>query len=158
MRAQPASVLTDAFTAFVEKKEPVLRRALVATLGQERGRESTAEAFEYAWQHWDRISQMEHPIAYLYRVGRSRTRFRRRVRPVFDPVPNPELPHVEPGLPAALQKLSEKQRLAVVLVHAFDWSRQEASEVMGTRVSTVDTHLARGLKKLRSELGVDCDG
>ncbi len=73
-------------------------------------------------------------------------------------MPGPSLPHVEPGLPAALARLSDKQRLAVVLVHAFDWSRHEAAQVMGSRVSTVDTHLARGLRKLRSELGVEIDG
>jgi DNA-directed RNA polymerase specialized sigma24 family protein len=131
---------------------------LEATLGQERGRESAAEAFEYAWQHWDRVSQMDYPVAYLFRVGRSRTRFRRRVRPVFDPVPNGELPHVEPGLPAALARLPAKQRVAVVLVHAYGWNRREVSELTGTKLSTLDGHLARGLRKLRNELGVDLDG
>jgi DNA-directed RNA polymerase specialized sigma24 family protein len=151
-------ISVDAFTEFVREKEPVLRNALVATLGQERGRESAAEAFGFAWQHWDRVSQMDHPVAYLFRVGRSRTRFRRRRRPIFDPVPNPELPHVEPGLPAALGKLSKKQRLAVVLVHAYDWNRNEAADVIGVGSSTLDTHLARGLRKLRNELGVELDG
>ncbi|HSM00994.1 MAG TPA: sigma factor-like helix-turn-helix DNA-binding protein [Acidimicrobiia bacterium] len=157
MQTQSGRIAADAFSAFVREKEPVLRRALVATLGQERGREAAAEAFAYAWQHWDRVGSMAHPIAYLFRVGRSRTRYRRRERPVFDAVPSQELPHVEPGLPRALGRLSEKQRLAVVLVHAFGVSRREAAQVMGTRPSTVDTHLARGLRKLRSELGVDDD-
>jgi RNA polymerase sigma factor (sigma-70 family) len=61
---------------------------------------------------------------------------------------------VEPGLPAALRRLSEKQRVAVVMVHAYGWSREETALLMGLTMSTVDTHLQRGLSKLRNVLGV----
>jgi DNA-directed RNA polymerase specialized sigma24 family protein len=145
---------TDTFTRFAGDVEPRLRRALVAALGQERGLEATAEALAWAWEHRDRAVGLEHPVGYLFKVGRSRTRYRRIRRPVFDPVPNGELPHVEPGLPGALERLSERQRVAVVLVHAFGWARGEVAEMLGTSVSTLDSHLARGLSKLRNELGV----
>ena len=65
------------------------------------------------------------------------------------------MPDVEPGLPKAIGSLSEKQRLAVVLVHAYGWARGEVAAMTGTSVSSVDTHLARGLAKLRSSLGVE---
>lgn len=144
---------TESFTIFVKEVEARLRHALVAVFGQEQGREATAEALAYAWEHWDRVGDMDNPAGYLYRVGRSRGQ-KRRSRPVFDPVPPDHLPEVEPGLPAALMGLSEKQRVAVVMVHAYDWPRQEAAELLGVSVSTLDTHLQRGLNKLRNGLGV----
>ena len=108
----------------------------------------------YAWQHRERIGDMANPAGYLYRVGRSKGR-RRRLRPKLLPTPHHRIPDVEPGLPAALAQLSENQRLAVVLVHAFEFSRREVAELIGLSVSTIDTHLSRGLKRLRSALGVE---
>jgi DNA-directed RNA polymerase specialized sigma24 family protein len=145
--------LDESFTAFVKETEPRLRHALVAAFGQDRGLDATAEALAYAFENWERIESMENPAGYLYRVGRSRARFN-GIRPSFAPVPIDQAPHVEPGLPAALRKLSEKQRVAVVMVHAYGWSREEAASLMGLSMSTVDTHLQRGLFKLRRVLGV----
>lgn len=143
----------ESFTVFVKETEPRLRHALVAVFGQERGREATAEALAYAFENWDRVEGMENPAGYLYRVGRSRSPLD-RLRPRFLPVPAEEIPDVEPGLPDAIQRLSEKQRVAVVMVHAYGWSREETALLMGVSVSTVDTHLQRGLASLRGELGV----
>ena len=143
---------TESFTIFVKEVEPRLRHALVASFGQEQGREATAEALAYAWEHWHRVAAMDNSAGYLYRVGRSRGK-PRRSGPVFEPVPS-SLPEVEPGLPDALLGLSERQRVAVVMVHAYGWPRHEAAEVLGVSVSTLDTHLQRGLAKLRDGLGV----
>ena len=146
----------DEFTAFVESHEPKLRIALMAAYGPERGREATCEALAYGWEHWDRIRTMEQPVGYLYRVGQSKSRRRKTPRP--DPVVVVGAdPWVEPGLPAALADLTRKQRMAVVLVDAYGWTRQEAAEVMGVSEDTVGTHLRRGLHKLRASLGVRVD-
>ena len=143
----------ESFTIFVKKIEPQLRHALVAVFGQEQGREATAEALTYAWEHWHRVEAMENPAGYLYRVGRSRKP--RSAVPIFAPVPTHRQPEVEPGLPAALGSLSEKQRLAVVMVHAYEWSRGETAAMLEISVSTLDTHLGRGLAKLRESLGAE---
>jgi DNA-directed RNA polymerase specialized sigma24 family protein len=143
----------ESFTVFVKETEPRLRHALVAVFGQERGREATAEALAYAFENWDRVEGMENPAGYLYRVGRSRAH-PNRLWPRFLPVPASHTSNVEPGLPDALRGLSEKQRVAVVMVHAYGWSREETASLMGLSVSTVDTHLQRGLSKLRNVLGV----
>jgi DNA-directed RNA polymerase specialized sigma24 family protein len=146
----------DEFTAFVEMHEPKLRIALMAAYGPERGREATCEALAYGWEHWDRVRTMERPIGYLYRVGQSKSRPRKTPRP--DPVVATHGdPWVEPGLPAALGALSRKQRMAVVLVDAYGWTRREAAEVIGVSEDTVGTHLRRGLHKLRASLGVSAD-
>ena len=65
------------------------------------------------------------------------------------------MPDVEPGLPAAIAKLSPQQRLAVLLVHAHGWTHEEAAAALAIDVSTLRNHLRRGLLKLRTKLGVD---
>jgi len=125
-------------------------------LGQQWGREATAEALAYGWEHWERVQEMENPIGYLYKVGRSRVR-RRPERAVFAPVSTFTMPQVEPGLPEALSLLSERQRVTVFLVYGFGWSRREVADMLGVSVNSVGTHLERGLAKLRARLGVAID-
>ena len=75
----------SAFELFVERVEPPLHRALVATYGVVDGRAATADALSWAWEHCDRIVAIEHPVGYLYRVGQSATR-RSGARPMpIDP-------------------------------------------------------------------------
>lgn len=145
----------DAFSDFFADAEPRLRRALVAAYGVERGREAAAEALAYGWEHWPRVRRMDNPLGYLYRVGQSRSRARKRrflvgragVEDVW----------VEPGLPAALAHLTERQRVATVLVHGFGWTLREVAELIGVSVTSVQNHLERGLAALRSALEVHED-
>lgn len=141
------------FEEFVGRVEPRLRHALVAATGQERGREATAEALAYGWEHWDRLQDMENPAGYLYRVARTAARRARKSMVALPPVPSGELPWVEPGLPEALARLSQRQRTAVWLVHGLGWQQTEVAELLGVSPDTVWTHASRGLAKLRSALG-----
>ncbi len=47
----------------------------------------------------------------------------------------------EPGLPKALAALSQRQRLAVVLVHGYGYTLREVAELTGIRATTVQNHL-----------------
>jgi DNA-directed RNA polymerase specialized sigma24 family protein len=143
----------DDFALFVQAAEPRLHRALAAKLGSERGREATAEALAYAWEHWDRVVAMANPVGYLYRVGASRVR-NRRIRILFVQ-PAQDEPTIVPELDRALLALSERQRIAVVLIHAYGWTSTEVAEMIGIKPSTVQTHLERGLARLRAELKVE---
>jgi len=144
------------FSEFFVVAEPRLRRAFVACYGGERGREATAEALAWAWEHWTEVQAMDNPTGYLYRVGRSRTRGRRS--PVlFVRQDATTLPWIEPRLAVALGELSERQRLAVSLVHGYGWTLREVAELCGLRVTTVQNHLERGLAHLRAHLGVRAD-
>jgi RNA polymerase sigma-70 factor (ECF subfamily) len=126
----------------------------VAALGVDLGADATAEALAYGWEHWDRIREMENSAGYLYRVGRSRGRRLGR-RPLVLPGVRPvSEPWVEVGLPAALADLSERQRVSVLLVHSLGWSQSEVGRLLGVSQGAVHTHLERGLKRLRSKLGV----
>jgi RNA polymerase sigma-70 factor (ECF subfamily) len=143
----------DEFEAFFERVESKLRIALTAVFGQEGGRDAAAASLAYGWEHWDEVSAIDNPVGYLYRVGRSSQR--RRKEPTWAAVPEGHTPLVEPGLPGAIAKLSQKQRLVVVLVHGYGWDRVEVADLAQISVSSVDTHLSRGLSKLRDSLGVE---
>lgn len=138
------------FEDFVGTNEPRLRRAFVAAYGSDRGRDATAEALAYAWEHWLQVSQMNNAVGYLYRVGQSRTRQRRSV-PQFSPPQGTEW-SFEPRLIPALKGLTVNQRTAVVLIHGFGWTMREVADLTDIKITTVQNHLERGLRKLRTEL------
>lgn len=146
------------FTTFVREVEPRMRYALVAAYGPDRGLEATAEAFAYAWEHWDRIRPMDNPAGYVYRVGSHHAARLVPIRsPRFPVIDSENQPWVEPGLPGALARLTRRQRIAVVLIRAYGYSFKEVAELLGISVPTVQTHLDRGVAKLRSLLGVNDD-
>jgi DNA-directed RNA polymerase specialized sigma24 family protein len=142
----------EPFESFFERAEPRLRRALVAAYGVDAGREAAGDALSYAWEHWAKVRTLKNPLGYLYRVGQSSTR-RRKTAIVFAR-PDGHDPWVEPKLAVALASLTERQRLAVVLVHGYGWRPAEVADVTGLRVPTVQTHATRGLVRLRHALEV----
>ena len=151
----------EKFSRLVEQRGGHLQHALVAALGPEVGTEATLEALAYGWEHRDRVGGMDNPVGYLFIVGRNwgRRQFRRRTVTRF---PAPEAVHqsdpcVEPALPAALAGLSERQRVATVLVHGAGWTTAEVADLLGVDRGTVHKHAERGLRKLRTALGVNSD-
>ena len=146
--------LTDSFTDLAKEIEPKLRHALVAAVGAQQAVDASSEAMAYAWEHWDRVSKMDNPAGYLYRVARSKARRRRLVPPMLPAAPDMREPWIEPGLPEALRKLSARQRAAVMLVHSFGYTHAETSDLLGISRSSVQNHVERGLNRLRHEMGV----
>lgn len=152
----PDETAVDSFTEWAKVAEPRLRHALTASFGPQTGKEATADALAHAWEHWDRISMKDNPIGYVYGVGRNKARrMATRRRPLFLDVPQQQLPHVEPGLPAAIARLPEKQRVVVGLVYGYEWSLSEAAEVLGIAKTSAQNHAERGLARLRKDLGVE---
>lgn len=142
------------FDSFIETVGVRVRAGLVAAYGREVGADAAGEAMAYAWEHWPRVRSMRNPAGYLYRVGQSAARRLRRPTVLF-PSPDREVElEIEPGLLPALQELSEMQRVCVVLVHGYGVAQTEAAEMLAVSVSTVRTHLARGLGSLRERLEV----
>lgn len=150
VRAAPGVDAHATFTEFVHEVEPRLLRALVAARGPNLGRDATAEALAWAWEHWPGVQAMDNPAGYLFRVGQSKTRQRRRGW--LQPSPADWDHAVEPGLGAALAQLSDRQRIAVLLVHGCGWTYHEVAEALGVSRSSVGTHVTRALARLRHAL------
>ncbi|MFT5204075.1 MAG: DNA-directed RNA polymerase specialized sigma24 family protein [Candidatus Aldehydirespiratoraceae bacterium] len=139
------------FDDFVKEVEPVLRRALTGCMPRDQVHDGLSEAFAFAWENWDDVAEMEHPVGYLYRVAQSKTRSRKQG---FLPwMGDSDIPEVEPELIPALEALPANQKTAVWLVTACGWSQVDAAEAMGVAPSTVSTHVARGLESIRTTLG-----
>lgn len=145
----------ESFAAFFQDAEPLVRRALAGRFGGDLGREAAAEAFTITWRNWDRVGDMSNRSGYVYRVGE---RWASRYRgPVAVSVPDAGLHdrYQDVELADALEVLSPKQRQAVVLIEGFGLTHREAAELLGCAKSTIQNHVERGLKKLRSTLEAD---
>lgn len=146
----------DSFDVFVERVRPALLQALVSTYGPVDGREACVDALSWAWEHRDRLAEIEQPVGYLYRVGQSATR-RFSSKPVparLADVLDHRFPDVEPQLLPALSRLSDQQRTVVVLVHGYQWRQAEVAELLGVNPSTVRDYLNRAIERLRNDLEV----
>jgi RNA polymerase sigma-70 factor (ECF subfamily) len=145
------------FDEYYRRVEPRLRRALVATLGVTDGGDAAAHAMAYAFEHWTRVRAYQNPDGYLYRVGLNSARRRRRPLRLIAAEPADD-PRFEPELWHAVRRLPTSQRTAVLLVTAWRYTWREAADVLGVSVSTVRNHHARGMRRLRDEVGGDNDG
>jgi RNA polymerase sigma-70 factor (ECF subfamily) len=151
-RLLPVSRPDNEFTIFVEGVGVQLRRALVAMYGSDVGHDVAADVLAYAFENWDRVRAMQNPAGFLFRVGQSRSRRYRRRPVVFPAVPPTERHEVAYDLPAAIARLSPRQRLAVILVHAHGYTLLAAADTLGVSISTLRNHLERGMRRLREEL------
>jgi RNA polymerase sigma-70 factor (ECF subfamily) len=140
---------------FLVAIRPLLERALVARHGVPRGVDAASDAIEYAIRHWPRVSHMDNPAGYLFRVGDSRANRSRRRRErttllVGEPT-TVDIP-VDIDLQRALMLLSWEQRVAIVLVYAHGHSYSDAARLMDLPVTAVTNHLSRGMRRLRTRL------
>jgi len=155
-----SSTDSESFSHLVGECAKQLQNGLIAALGPEMGVEATSEALAYGWEHWERVRAMESPVGFLFTVGRNWGRRQLRRLPVSFPDPIVAVgadPLVEPALPGALARLSERQRITTVLVHGAGWTLAEVADLLGVDRGTVHKHAERGLKKLRAAMEVTVD-
>ena len=142
------------FSTFVEETEPGLRHALIAELGYETGRDAAAQALLYGLEHWDRVSGVENPAGYLYRVGQRWGRRHRRPLRRFGDIAGNDDRWIEPGLIRALEALPTQQRVAVVLRHGLDMGYRGIAELTESKEPAVRKKVERALVTLRKALEV----
>ena len=113
---------------------------------------------------WHRLRDAKSALAYLRRavVNRSRSVLRHRI--VVDnnlQQPPPDMPSAEhdalvllerSAVVAALRKLPDRQREAIVLRYYADLSEAEIATAMGISRGAVKSHTARGMSALRAAL------
>lgn len=117
------------------------------------------EAFCRALPRWDRIKDYDDPAAWLRRVAwnlaasrfrRARTarNFLRRQRVEYVAGPSPD----RVALAAALAKVPENQRRALVLYYLADQPAAQIAQELGASENTVRMWLHRGRAALAAEL------
>jgi RNA polymerase sigma-70 factor, ECF subfamily len=128
---------------------------------RDEAQECVQEAFVRAWAHRRSLERSEHPEAWVrttaYRLAVSR--WRRTVRgrrpadravgPTYESAP-PSEAHV--ALVAALRKLPEAQRQALVLHHIADLPVHDVAREVGVPEGTIKARLSRGRAALAALL------
>ncbi|HEX2773816.1 MAG TPA: SigE family RNA polymerase sigma factor [Micromonosporaceae bacterium] len=118
--------------------------------------DAAQEAYVRAWQRWQRVSGYGDPEAWVRTVGyRLLINRWRKIRNGFaayvrhGPEPAPAAPSENTvALVAALRRLPEEQRQAIVLHHMADLSVAEIAAQTETPAGTVKARLARGRRAL----------
>ena len=119
------------------------------------------EGFCRAWQRWRRVAGYDQPLAWIRRVvaNLATSRWRRlaaarRFRP--EPAgPAPELGPDHVALVAALRRLPDPQRRAVVLHYLGDLPVATIAQELGVADGTVKSWLHRGRAALAAQLTED---
>ena len=150
------------FETWYQREYPRIVNTLTLTTGdQQVAADAASEAFVRALAKWDRVSVMERPGGWLYKVAlndaRRRLRKARRDRDTAADVPwaptaaSPVEPDHE--LWAAVARLPQRTREAVVLRYVADLTEPAIADALGVRRGTVATMLRRANEKLATELG-----
>ncbi|MFI1169500.1 SigE family RNA polymerase sigma factor [Streptomyces sp. NPDC020801] len=154
----------EEFDAFYAAAFPRLTGQLYAFTGDHgEAQDVVQEAFVRAWcqrqdffadaapEAWIRTVAMRLAVSRWRRARRWLELVRFTTPPEHVAGPEPE----RTALVAALRRLPEAQRMAVVLHHLCDLSVEQVASETGVPVGTVKTRLSRGRAALARELDID---
>lgn len=129
-----------------------------------RAEELAQEALVRLWQHWPRVRRLERPAAWLHRVAMnlavSDHRRRGAERRALGRVASRALVDAQPGddgadegpVRAALARLPERQRIAIVLRYLLDLPVADVAEVLELSPGAVRALTFRAVEALRADL------
>lgn len=140
---------------------------IVALLGDaSEAEDAVQEAYARAWQRWDAVSKMDDPAAWVrvvaYRIKVSAWRSAvRRVAAYRRHGPPGDVPEHGPdsvALVAALRRIPEAQRRAIVLFHMAGLTIEQIAAEVGAPTGTVKARLSRGRAALAVLLAEPASG
>lgn len=123
--------------------------------------ELAQEALARAWARWDRVSRLDNPSAWVYRVAinLANSFIRRRLaeRRARSQMRTPDASTLGTSAEAisvrdAVASLNSRQRTVIVLHHFLDLPLPEVADVMDAPLSTVKSLARRGRERLRVQL------
>lgn len=150
------------FATWYRTEYPRVVNALTLLTGDRQvSADAASEGFTRALAKWDRVSKMDRPGGWLYKVALNdaRKRLRRSARDRKTATElqwSPETAGpVEPDheLWAAVARLPERTRSAVVLRYVADLTEAGIAEALGIKRGTVATMLRRAHDALAADLG-----
>jgi RNA polymerase sigma-70 factor (ECF subfamily) len=146
------------FDAFVRASGgPLFGQAYLLTGQYQEAQDLVQETFVRVWQHWRKVSDYEDPLGWarhvLHNLAVSRWRHQRRRRTepeVEGSVAPPDIGHLE--LVAALGRLPERQRRAILLHDVVGMDVAEVAKELGSPEGSVRAWLSRGRAALAADL------
>jgi RNA polymerase sigma factor (sigma-70 family) len=144
----------------------VTRRVSAAVGDPLLGREAAAEAFARAYERWPRVSSMESPEGWVYRVAVNICRRSWQQRMLESRALARMLPaaigdigdHHHDDVYRACRRLPPRMRTAIRLRYWDDLTEYQVAERMGISPGTVSALLSTGRARLRRALGSDPAG
>lgn len=151
------------FEEFFLRTHVALFRALTLVTGNRQEAEDVMQvAYMRIFERWDRVSRMENPEGFLYRVAMNefRSRYRRAKRAIKRAVTSSSTEEAfEEAIEdrdvviRALRELVPRQRAAIVLTALLGYSSEEAGELLGIDPATVRTLGSRARASMRRTVG-----
>lgn len=150
------------FRTFFEDEQRRLFKMLYFVTGDRAdAADLMQDAFLKVWERWDRVAQVEDPVAYLFKVALngSRTRIRTARRTAARQVPlhlvrdQFEEVDLREDVLRMLRGITPRQRAALLLLDLYGYGSQEAARIMGIRPSTVRALATQGRAALRTAGG-----
>jgi RNA polymerase sigma-70 factor (ECF subfamily) len=158
----------DEFDAFYNASFRRVCAQVYAMIGDsDEAAECVQEAFARAWAHRRKLSSVDYPEAWVrttaYRLAVGRWRRKKYAGRVTDRAVGvrTEMPAVDEthvALVAALKKLPEVQRQAIVLHHIADLPVHQVAAEVGAPTGTIKARLARGRATLAELLADEQPG
>lgn len=145
---------------FLRERAELYGTLCLVTRNRHEAEELTQDAFVRVLERWDRVSTMDNPRGYLYRIAMNafRSRYRRAVlaakRTFGVTPPDDGIATVDERDAAvrALVTLSPRQRAAVILIDLLGYPSEEAARMLGIRASTVRMHTWRAHTALKETM------
>ncbi len=146
---------------FAEHRSRLFGALTVMTGNRAEAEEILQDAFLKVWERWERVAVMEDPVGFLYRTAMNlfRKRVRRAavaIRKAAHLLPREdELAGVETRDEAVrlLQRLTPRERAALVVTAYLGYSSEEAGELLGIQATTVRVLTNRARATLRGAEG-----
>jgi RNA polymerase sigma-70 factor (sigma-E family) len=152
------------FAGFVRENTPaLLRTAYLLTGNAQQAEELVQDTLVRLYPKWDKVEAADVPLAYVRRslsnayINQARRGAAREF--AFEDVPERTDPHDALSqladrdlIWAGLNRLSQRQRAALVLRFFEDLSDEQTAAALGCRVGTVRSLISRGLAVLREHM------
>jgi RNA polymerase sigma-70 factor, ECF subfamily len=143
---------------FLDQHDRLYRALYFITGSRDDAEELMQDAFLKLWERWDSIGTIEDPVAWLFRVSLNGFRMRarrarvaaRRLMPVAAPRDPFEDVNLREEVSQMLRSLPQRQRAALVLTEIFDYSSEQAAQILGIRPTTVRALASQGRAALRA--------
>jgi RNA polymerase sigma factor (sigma-70 family) len=148
---------SDLGSLYAEEGPRLWRAVFAFCHDRELTSDAVAEAFAQCVRRGDAVRD---PRAWVWRVAFriAAGQLKERRKEAHDmPEAAYEMPDDPGGLLAALRRLPQRQRAALILRHYVGYSTDEIARILGSSRATVRVHLSRGRRRL-SELLEDDDG
>lgn len=159
------------FEEFYEMNKTLVYRLCRAKTSRDLAEESTARAFVEIWKRWDKISQMESPVAYAVTVARNiayKEYLKSKARMIFgletiedfaDSNPSPEDSSINQEtleqLWSGLKKLSQREQEIIILKDLEERSFQECADILNLSLTATKSLRHRAREKLTKILEDD---